>query len=241
MENVSRDEQRHIGFGVKVLTELCAESDEIKAAIRELLLEVMPYSLAVFVPPTGFDREYTRAYGFEMEDIYAFGLKSLKTKWRAIGYPMEEMPGVLPIDHTVSEEEIAKRQIALLESHVMGEPHPDPDSSPEVQRYYFDVIANSADTAAVNGKPFTIQWDFDDADPWHVVVANGSTRAEPGVAAGKADLTWKASWGDWISISKGALSPANAMLHRRLRFRGSPRKLRRFMEIFPRRRSKPLA
>ena len=34
MENVSRDEQRHIGFGVKVLTELLAESDECKAAVR---------------------------------------------------------------------------------------------------------------------------------------------------------------------------------------------------------------
>ena len=29
--NVSRDEQRHIGFGVKVLSELFAESDECKA------------------------------------------------------------------------------------------------------------------------------------------------------------------------------------------------------------------
>src|SRR5687767_2442219 len=50
MENVSRDEQRHIGFGVKVLSELVAESDECKAAIDEILLEVMPYSVAVFVP-----------------------------------------------------------------------------------------------------------------------------------------------------------------------------------------------
>jgi ribonucleotide reductase beta subunit family protein with ferritin-like domain len=53
MVNVSRDEQRHIGFGVKVLSELLAESDECKAAVRELLLEVMPFSLAVFVPPSG--------------------------------------------------------------------------------------------------------------------------------------------------------------------------------------------
>src|ERR671918_1574512 len=65
MENVSRDEQRHIGFGVKVLTELLAESDECKAAVREMLLEIMPYSLAVFVPPSGVNREYTRCYGFE--------------------------------------------------------------------------------------------------------------------------------------------------------------------------------
>jgi len=239
MANVSRDEQRHIGFGVKVLAELLAESEECKAAVREVLLEIMPYSLAVFVPPTGLNREYTRCYGFEMEDIFAFGLRSVRTKWRAIGYPMEEMPGVLPVDPELPAEEIAARQIRLLESHVMGEPHPSPDTDPKVQRLYFDVVANSADTSAMNGQPLTIQWDFTDAEPWHVVVANGSTRVEPGRAA-DADLTWKASWGDWIAISKGALDPRRAMLGRRLRFRGSPLKLRTFMRVFPRRRSKPL-
>ena len=37
MRNVARDEQRHIGFGVKVLSELFAESDECKQAVAELL------------------------------------------------------------------------------------------------------------------------------------------------------------------------------------------------------------
>ena len=37
MHNVSRDEQRHIGFGVKTLSELFAESEECKAAVAELL------------------------------------------------------------------------------------------------------------------------------------------------------------------------------------------------------------
>jgi putative sterol carrier protein/1,2-phenylacetyl-CoA epoxidase catalytic subunit len=240
MENVSRDEQRHIGFGVKVLSELLAESDECKAAVEELLLEIMPYSLAVFVPPTGFTREYTRAYGFEIEDIFAFGMRSVKTKWRAIGHPMEDMPGVLPVDHSLPDEEIARRQIKLLESHVMGEPHPNPSTDPEVQGIYFDVIANSADTSVVNGKPLTIQWDFTDAEPWHVVVANGSTRAQPGRAS-DPDLTWRVSWADWISVSKGMLDPRRAMMSRRLRFKGSPLKLRTFMQTFPRRRSKPIA
>ncbi|MCD6015741.1 MAG: Sterol-binding domain protein, partial [Solirubrobacterales bacterium] len=93
MANVSRDEQRHIGFGVKVLSECFAESEECKQAVHELLLEVMPYSVAVFTPP-GWDLDYTRCYGFELEDIFAFGLRSVRTKWRATGYPMEEMPGV---------------------------------------------------------------------------------------------------------------------------------------------------
>ena len=236
MENVSRDEQRHIGFGVKVLTELLEESEECKAAVRELLLEIMPYSLAVFVPPSGLNREYTRCYGFEMEDIFAFGMRSVLTKWRAIGYPMEDMPGVFPVDMSLDHHEIAHRQIRLLESGVMGEPNANPDSSPDVQRLYFDVVAHSVDNDALNGTPLTIQWEFTDAHPWHVIAANGSTRAEPGVAA-SPDLTWRASWADWINISPGALDPRSSMLRRRLRFRGSPLKLLAFAQAFPRRRA----
>ena len=88
MHNVSRDEQRHIGFGVKVLSECFRESEECKAAVADLLREVMRYSMAVFVPP-GWDLEYTRCYGFELEDIYAFGMRSVETKWKAAGYPID--------------------------------------------------------------------------------------------------------------------------------------------------------
>src|SRR5689334_21137993 len=48
MEKVSRDEQRHIGVGGKVLSELFAESDECKAAADELLREVLPYVTGIF-------------------------------------------------------------------------------------------------------------------------------------------------------------------------------------------------
>ena len=102
MANVSRDEQRHIGFGVKVLSELLAEdapgSAENRAAVVELLREVLPYGPAVFSPPN-MDREYTECYGFSLEDIFAFGLKLIRQRWRTIGYPTEEMPpGVFPFD-----------------------------------------------------------------------------------------------------------------------------------------------
>src|SRR4051812_28497867 len=93
MANVSRDEQRHIGFGVKVLAECFEESDECREAVAELLREVLPFTLAVFYP-VDRAREYTRAYGFELEDLFVFGLNSVRTKWRAAGYPIDDMPGV---------------------------------------------------------------------------------------------------------------------------------------------------
>ena len=108
MRNVARDEQRHIGFGVKVLSELLAESDECKAAVVEILREMLPYLTSVFIPPN-WDEEYTRCYGFTMEEIFAWGMRSVETKWKAIGYPLHEMPaGIYPFDPEMPHEERAR-------------------------------------------------------------------------------------------------------------------------------------
>ena len=236
MANVSRDEQRHIGFGVKVLSQCFAESEECKHAVAELLREVMPYSIAVFAPPN-WDLEYTRCYGFELEDIYAFGLRSVRTKWRATGYPLEQMPGVLPLDPELSEAETAVGQIRLLRAGVLGEPNGRPDSDPEVQRLYFEIIARTARTEVLGGEPMTIQWRFADAEPWFLRIDNGSTAAELGLS-NAPDLTLETSWKDWVAVSTGDESARRALLQRRIRPRGSLRNLVRMGRLFPGRPSR---
>jgi 1,2-phenylacetyl-CoA epoxidase catalytic subunit len=233
MRNVARDEQRHIGFGVKTLSELFQRSNECKAAVAELLAEVLPYSLAVFVPPN-WDLEYTRSYGFELEDIYAFGIRSARTKWRATGYPIEDMPaGIFPVDPDEPELDIASRQIKLLRAGVLGEPNgPTPDSSPEIQRIYFDLVARSLNQEAVNGRPLTIQWRFADAGNWHLVADNGSTRAEPGDAP-SPDIAIETTWKDWLDVSTRGVPAWRAVVGRRLRPRGSISALRRLPKLFP--------
>jgi 1,2-phenylacetyl-CoA epoxidase catalytic subunit len=232
MHNVARDEQRHIGFGVKVLSELFAQSEECKAAVVELLREVLMYGIAVFVPP-GFDREYTRAYGFEMEDVYAFAIRSIRAKWRAAGYPLEEMPpDVFPFDPALPEDEVARRLTAMLEAGVLGEPRARPDASEASQRLLFDVVARGIDSP----RPLTIQWRFSDAAPWHLRVANGSTRAAPGETAG-ADVTLESSWADWVDLAVHGRRPASAVLRRRLRLHGSPLALLRLQRALPTRPS----
>ncbi|MGA9634036.1 MAG: alkyl sulfatase C-terminal domain-containing protein, partial [Solirubrobacterales bacterium] len=231
MEKVSRDEQRHIGFGVKVLSELFAESDECKAAASELLREVLPWVTGVFVPP-GWDERYTSEYGFTLEQIYAFGMKSVEMKWKAAGYPLSEMPpGIYPFDPEMPHEERARRQIMLLRAGVMGEPNGKPEVTPEIESILFDLIARSAHTDAVD-RPVTIQWRFEDAEPYHLRIDNGSTHAAPGMAA-KADLTLRTTWADWIDVSVRGQDARRAMLRRKLKPRGSLRQLRRMPKIFP--------
>jgi hypothetical protein len=234
--NVSRDEQRHIGFGVKVLSELLADehpqSEECKAAVVELLRETLPYGPAVFHPPN-MDREYTECYGFSLEDIFAFGLKLIRQRWRTIGYPTEEMPpGVFPFDPEKSPEEIAENQVKLMMGGILGPPDAVPQSTPELQRLYFDVIERVVDPKAANGSRLTYQWRFTDADPWHLVIDNGSTHAEPGEAP-SPNLVLEASWADFVATGKPDSNPLKMILQRRLRPRGSLRELARMRKVFP--------
>ena len=231
MHNVSRDEQRHIGFGVKVLSELLEESDECKAAVEEIMSEMFPFLVSVFVPPD-WDERYTTSYGFTMQDIYSFGMRSVEAKWKAIGFPLHDMmEGALyPFDPEMPYETRADRQITLLKAGVLGEPDLIAPATPDVQEIFFDVVARSARTGALDA-PMTIQWDFADADPWHVRLDNGSSTAEAGIAP-DADLTLETTWGQWIQISMQGENPLKAVATRKLRPRGGLRNLARMGQVW---------
>ena len=237
MANVSRDEQRHIGFGVKVLSELLTEGspgwEENRAAVVELLRETLPYMPGVFSPP-GLDREYTECYGFSIEDILAFGLKLVRQRWRTIGFPTEEMPpGVFPFDPDKSEEEIAADQVKLMLGGIMGPADGSvaPSTDPELMRLWFEVTARVANPSAANGSPLIYQWKFTDAEPWHMIIDNGSTRAEPGEAPSPT-VVIESSWADWIAQGKPDANKLKMLLERRIRPKGSLRELNRLRRVF---------
>jgi hypothetical protein len=237
MVNVSRDEQRHIGFGVKVLSELLdpahPASEECRAAVVELLKGVLAYTPAVFRPPN-LDRSYTECYGFTMEDIYAFGLKLVRQRWRTIGFPVEEMPpGVFPFDPNEAEETIAADQVRLMLGGILGpaDGSATPSNDPELMRLYFDMTARVADPAAANGTPLVYQWKFSDAEPWTLTIDNGSTRAAPGIAANPA-VTIESTWADWLASTKPAADPRKMILRRKIRPRGKVREIARLRKVF---------
>jgi putative sterol carrier protein len=231
MANVALDEQRHIGFGVKLLADLVKETDECKAAIAEQLQEVMPWLVGVFVPPN-FDRAYTECFGFTLEEIGAEGFRSIETKLRMVGFTREEIGSILGLDLDMAAEERVRRAFKLLEGNILGEQSAPASTDPELMGYMFDIVATSLDHDAAPSQPFTIEWDFRDTEPWHVRVDNGSTQAVRGPAA-KADLTFEISWQDWTRVMTGKEDPRRLMLSRRLRPRGNPITLARARKMFP--------
>ncbi len=200
----------------------------------ELLRETLPFGVAVFTPPN-WDREYTECYGFSLEDIFAFGLKLIRQRWRTIGYPTEEMPpGVFPFDHEMSEHEIATNQVKLLEAGVIGEPGA--GRSPGPRRSCSGSSSTSSPAPPTPAPPTarrsSTSGASSDADPWHMVVDNGSTRAEPGEAP-RANVTFETSWADWVLSTRPGMSPVRSILTGKIRPRGKVRELLRMRKVFP--------
>jgi hypothetical protein len=230
MRHVAADEQRHIGFGVKLLRDLAAEDPEVPDAVADVLREVTPYSLGVLVPPN-WDRSYTECFGFTLEEIYEEGARSMEAKLRAAGLPMESLPGpqVMPMDLPAVER--AARGLALLRRGFLGPKDGPPPRDPESMAILFDSVRRAVDVRTAPAGPYVVQWEFADAEPWHVRVDNGSTAAAAGRAPA-ADLELRCRYEDWVDVVAGRLDPRRAVATGRLRPRGHPRALWRARGLF---------
>jgi hypothetical protein len=230
MENVAADEQRHIGFGVKLLSDLRRQDPEVPYAVADLLREVVPWTASVLVPPD-WDMSYIECFGFTFADLGEEGATSLETKMRSAGLPIDGLPGppVFPIDGTPRER--AERGYSLVRAGFLGEKLGPPSQTPEDMEMFFEVVAAGLDKEQAR-EPGTIQWEFKDAEPWHVVVANGDTRA----VRGRADaprVTFKTTFEDFVDVVAGREDPRKLVLRRRLRPRGDLRWLFRSRGMFP--------
>ena len=230
MENVAADEQRHIGFGVKLLSDLRKMDPEVPDAVAGLLREVIPYTASVLIPPD-WDMRYIECFGFTLEDIGEEGASSLETKMRSAGMPIEDLPGppVFPVPG--SPRERAERGHKMVRAGYLGEKVGPPSTDPADMRLLFETIAGGLDSSAASDTG-TIQWDFRDAEPWHVVVANGATRAEPGRSA-SARVTLSSRFEDFVDVAAGRTDPRRLVARGRLRPRGDLRWLWRSRRMFP--------
>jgi hypothetical protein len=221
MHNVALDEQRHIGFGVKLLYDLRAEPGVVDA-VADLIRRVTPSSLAVFIPPN-WDRSYTECFGFTLEEIYTEGARSFEQKLRSAGMPLESLPGpsVFPPEMTPSER--ADYGIAMLHAGFIGPPNGEPPRDPASLELLMTAVARAIDTRRAPSA-FTVQWEFADAEPWHVHVDNGSTHAGAGRAS-RVDLEVRCRYEDWVEVVAGRLDPRRALATGKLRPHGSPRAL----------------
>jgi len=226
MRNVSLDEQRHIAFGVKMIADLVREDPECLPAIEELLREVLPYTTAVLVPP-GWDERYVTVFGFTLRDIYSHGADALDGRLRAAGLAPEELRIGLPFD--LPPEERADRALTLLRAGYLGEPNGPVVPDHEATAMLFDGLRRQIDPSVAPGAK--IQWDFADAEPWHLRIDDGATSVGPGTVD-DPDLVLRCRFRDWIDLAAGRTPPWRALLTRKIRPSGKPRMLVRAPRLF---------
>jgi hypothetical protein len=235
MQNIAADEQRHIGFGVKLLADLKREDPVgVPKAVAKLLREVTRYTAQVLMPP-GWDESYITVFGATYDEVGVEGLTSMTTKLRSAGLSAETLPGPALLPPGLSPMEISQRGRALAQAGVIGVREGPTKRDPETVALLFDTIRRQVNPNHGLKRPTTFQWDFTDPDvpAWHLRVDNGSSTVEQGVAP-SPDLRLKVSYQDFVDIVGERLDPMRAVATRKLRPRGNPLALKRLTQVFPR-------
>ncbi len=235
MEKIAADEQRHIGFGVKLLADLKREDPVgVPKAVARLLHEVTRYTSQVLMPP-GWDESYITVFGSTLDEVGVEGLTSMTTKLRSAGMPLDSLPGPALLPSGLSPIELSQRGRALAKAGVVGVREGPTERDPETLALLFDTIRRQVNPEHGLRRAMTVQWEFTDPDvpTWHLIVNNGSSHVDQGEAP-RADLRMRVAYQDWVDIVGQRLDPVRAIATGRLRPRGNPLAFRRLARVFPR-------
>jgi Ribonucleotide reductase, small chain/SCP-2 sterol transfer family len=235
MRNVAADEQRHIGFGVKLLADLCRmDPVGVPQAVARMLREVTRFTPQVLAPP-GWDERYVTVFGSSFDDVGVEGMESMTTKLRSAGLAVETLPGPPILTPGLSARQLTQRGRALAQAGVIGVREGPTLRDRRTLELLFDTIGRELGQASLR-RPMTLQWEFSDPDvpPWHLRIANGSTAAAEGTAT-HPDVRLRIAYQDWADIVGGRIDPLRALATGKLRPRGNPVALARLRRILPRR------
>ncbi len=235
MQNIAADEQRHIGFGVKLLSDLKREDPiGVPKAVAALLREVTRYTAQVLMPP-GWNEEYITVFGASYDEVGVEGLTSMTTKLRSAGMSTETLPGPALMPPGLSPLELSQRGRALAQAGVIGVREGPSKRDPETVALLFDTIRRQVNPHHGLKRPTVFQWEFTDPDveTWHLRVDNGTSTVAAG-AVPQADVRLRIAYQDFVDIVGERLDPVRAVVRGRLRPKGNPLALRRLTQVFPR-------
>jgi ribonucleotide reductase beta subunit family protein with ferritin-like domain len=235
MANIAADEQRHIGFGVKLLSDLNREDPvRVPKAVARILRDVTRYTAQVLMPP-GWDERYITVFGATYDEVGVEGLTSMTTKLRSAGLAIDTLPGPSLLPQGLSPLELSQRGRALAKAGVIGVREEPTKRDQDTVALLFDTIRRQVNPNHGLRRPTTFQWEFTDPDvpTWHLTVNNGSSTVEQG-AAPDPDLRLRLSYQDWVDVVGERADPLRLLATGRLRPRGNPLAFRSLSKVFPR-------
>lgn len=218
LRNVTRDEARHVAFGVKLLSDLIRSSKECRQATIEALDRALRSSVGLLVPPN-FDYSYVGCFDASPNDLFASAMRSLDAQLKMMGISQTEIPLLAHEDQSLSYEERARRVLVLVESRVVGDDAEEPQLSREAFEILFEDMARSVNVEVARSIGGPVEWDFSDAESWHLVVTDGHVEAKLG-GSGNPALRLECASSEFAKIAVGRTDPRWALLRRKLRVHG---------------------
>jgi len=234
MENIAADEQRHIGFGVKLLSDLKREDPTgVPRAVAKLLREVTRYTAQVLMPPD-WDERYITVFNSSYDEVGSEGVESMTTKLRSAGLAVETLPGPPVMPPGLTPREMSERGRTLAQAGIIGVREGPSRYDPQTLELLFDTIRRQVNPDHGLRRATTFQWEFTDPDipTWHLTVNNGTSTVAEGPSS-HPDLRLRLSYQDFADIVGQRLDPRRALVSRRLRPRGNPLALARLAKVFP--------
>ncbi len=211
MHRVSQDEQRHIAFGVKALSELYADDPEGVGQRIAATMRTTSQFLTDFAYPVNGDHDFVKPLG-------------VTGRLRGIGLSEQHQRQALPIGPDETFEEQGERMLRLLEAGYFGEGKLPKSHDPEDIELYFTVLSN---TLAANGpdEGVAVQFAFTDVAPRYLA-ATGDGTAESAVGTHSSPtITLTASFDDFLDVVAQRVNPVKLVLLRRLKVKGDLRVL----------------
>ncbi|MBV8735591.1 MAG: SCP2 sterol-binding domain-containing protein, partial [Solirubrobacterales bacterium] len=167
------------------------------------------------------------SFGFTLEQVYTRGAESLDGRLRAAGIDPTTLRVGLPFD--LPPEERARRGLTLVRAGYLGERLDGVTPDAEATALLFDGLRRTVDATQAPGA--TVQWDFTDAEPWHLRLDGEAASVGPGRLE-HPDLVLRCRFEDWLDIVAGRVDPWRALLRGRIRPRGKLRMLVRAPKLF---------
>jgi hypothetical protein len=148
-----------------------------------------------------------------------------------MGFDISELRLFQGQDLTVSFEERARRGWVLIDAGVIGDDTREPELNEEAFELLFDGMTRVMDIEAARSLGGPIDWDFTDAEPWHLIVADDHIEAKPG-RSGQPALRLETSAAEFAKIAVNRTDPRMALLKRKLKVHGSLSAKARLPKLF---------
>ncbi len=218
LQRVATDESRHVSFGTKLLRELMRESKDCRGVVIETLDRVLLAVMAAFVPPER-DLSYPQSLGFTITETYALALRLLDDALRRLSVDASEVRLFAYQNPSASYEERARQVWVLIDAGVVGDDGLRPELTPQAFEILFEGMTRIIGIDALRSLGGPIEWDFTDAEAWHMVATDEHAEAKPG-RAGDPALRLEISSEDFARLAMGHTDPRWALLKRRLKVHG---------------------